>query len=232
MISIQDTLRNELIGRGAVLVGYGDLSEIPAETRWGLPIGICIAVKYAKNVIIGISDFPTKAYAAQYDELNSLLDELVNYGAEFLIQHGYKALAQNRSWVKQSETNYSSQLPHKTIATRAGIGWIGKCALLVTKEYGSMIRISTLLTDAPLAVAEPVNSSDCGNCSACQKACPADAVSGKNWDVSLQRDDFWNAAACRKTARERSFQSLGKEISLCGKCIEICPYTRRYLKGS
>jgi epoxyqueuosine reductase QueG len=230
--TIADALRNELMGKGAVLVGYGDISEIPSEIRAGFPVGICVAVKYSKNVIRGISDSPTKAYAEQYDELNILLDSLVNYGAEFLIQHGYRALAQNRSWVERHETDYASQLPHKTIATRAGIGWIGKCALLVTKKYGSMIRISTLLTDAPLPVAEPVNSSYCGNCSVCQQACPARAVSGKNWDVSLQRDDFWNAVACRKTARERSYRSVGKEMALCGKCIEICPFTRRYLKES
>lgn len=32
----------------------------------------------------------------------------------------------------------------------------------------------------------------------------------------------------RKKAREIAAKTLNKQITLCGKCIEVCPYTRRY----
>lgn len=48
-------IRDELISHGADLVGVGALSELPSNTRCGLPIGICIAVKYPKEVILSIS---------------------------------------------------------------------------------------------------------------------------------------------------------------------------------
>ena len=83
--------------------------------------------------------------------------------------------------------------------------------------------------DAPLAAAEPIDESRCGACSACTEACPAGAVSGRFWQVGLERDAFFNAAACRKTARERAVQGFGVELTICGKCIEVCPYTRGYL---
>ena len=58
--------------------------------------------------------------------------------------------------------NLGAELPHKTVATRAGIGWIGKCALLVTEKYGSAIRLTTVLTDMDLETDQPINGSKCG----------------------------------------------------------------------
>jgi len=40
-----------------------------------------------------------------------------------------------------------SSMPQKTIATRAGLGWIGKTALLITPQFGSAIRLNSVLTD-------------------------------------------------------------------------------------
>lgn len=229
MKELTDAIREELTGLGADLVGFGGLSELPAEQRAGLPIGVCVALKYPKEVIRGIAELPTREYYEQYNRLNERLDAVVTGGAELLRSLGYQAVAQTRAYVGQYESDLNTRLPHKTVATRAGLGWIGKCALLITREYGSMVRLSTILTDAPLAAAEPIDESRCGACSACTEACPAGAVSGRLWQVGLERDAFFNAAACRKTARERAVQGFGVELTICGKCIEVCPYTRGYL---
>ncbi|MDR1184518.1 MAG: hypothetical protein LBK67_06950, partial [Coriobacteriales bacterium] len=99
-----------------------------------------------------------------------------------------------------------------------------------TEGFGSGIRITSILTDAPLEVAEPINDSRCGDCFVCQSLCPAHAVSGRQWHAGLAREKFWDADACRETARARSLDSLHEEITLCGLCILMCPYTQRSLK--
>jgi len=223
-------IKTELLARGADLAGFGDLSELLPEVRGGLPVGIAVAVKYPKDVIRGIHHMPTEEYYKHYNLLNEKLDALVEFGAQLLRDNGFIALPQTRAYVDKFITGNSSLLPHKTVATRAGLGWIGKCALLVTKEYGSMIRLSSILTDAPLKTSQPINVSQCGDCKACMDACPGGAVLGKLWSVDIDRDAFFDAALCRKTARELTMQSLHIEHTLCGKCIEICPYTVRYLK--
>ncbi|MCL1965526.1 MAG: 4Fe-4S binding protein [Firmicutes bacterium] len=222
-------LKSELFRHGADIVGFGSLATVPPAIRQALPIGVAIAVKYPKAAIRGIRDLPTREYHGQYNLLNETLDALAERGAGILRERGFAAVPQTRAYVERFETAYSTPLPHKTVATRAGIGWIGKCALLVTEQFGSMVRLSSILTDAPLETAAPVDASKCGGCTACQDACPAGAVSGRPWRVEMNRGDFFDAPACRKTARERSMRGLGIEISLCGKCIEACPYTRRYL---
>lgn len=229
MDNLTGFIKDELLAHGADLVGIGDLTGLPPDVRCALPVGICIAVKYPKDVIRGISELPTEEYHDQYNRLNEKLDMLVIHGADALKALGYQAVPQTRAYVEQYETEYDSLLPHKTVATRAGLGWIGKSALLVTEKYGSMIRISSILTNAPLKTAKPVNKSKWGKCRACTEACPAGAVSGRLWDVNLPRNEFFDAVSCRKTARERAVMGFGKEITICGKCIEVCPFTRRYL---
>lgn len=228
---ITDYIKDILFSHGADLVGIGSLRELPSSVRCGLPIGICVAVKYPKEVIRGISDLPTKEYYDQYNQLNETLDMLVTLGANALDSCGFESVPQTRSYVEQFGTDYDSLLPHKTVATRAELGWIGKNALLVTDAFGSMIRISSILTEAPLKTAEPINRSKCGKCKICTEACPAGAISGKLWDVGVTRDEFFDAVLCRKKARERAMKGFGIEITQCGKCIEVCPYTKRYLNG-
>jgi epoxyqueuosine reductase len=224
-------IKEKLLSAGADLVGIGSLTELQPDVRCGLPVGISIAVKYPKDIIRGISEGPTREYYEHYELMNNKLDELAIFGADTLKALGYQAVPQNRTYVRQFQKDNITLLPHKTVATRSGLGWIGKCALLVTEEFGSMIRISSILTDAPLDTATPINESKCGACNACTNACPAGAISGKNWDVSVYRDEFYDADSCSRTARERSMISFGVDTSLCGKCIEVCPYTRRYLEN-
>ena len=230
-MDITADLLRKLSEAGADLAGVGDLTALPEVQRLGLPFGIAVAIKYPAWVIRGIADGPTRDYFDHYHLLNDQLDALVTLGAQWLMDAGYQAVAQTRAFVHQSETDYSTLLPHKTVATRAGLGWIGKCALLVTQEFGSAVRISSLLTDAPLTPSAPVDSSLCGKCAICTQHCPAGAVSGKEWSPGLPRDAFYNAHRCRESAREISAARLGETITLCGKCIEVCPHTRRYLNA-
>ena len=227
MDNLTGFIKDELLCHGADLVGFGDLTELPPEIRYNMPIGVCVAVKYPAEIIKGIKDLPTPEYRDWYNKLNKRLDMLVTLGKEALEMMGYNAIAMTRKKVGYGESENNTVLPHKTVATRAGIGWIGKSALLVTEKYGSMIRISSILTDAPLKTARPINKSKCGDCMICANACPGGAISGKVWKVDLYRDEFFDPVKCRKTAKERAKLGFGEDYSICGKCIEVCPYTRK-----
>lgn len=229
-MTLSEEIKEKLIEKGASIVGFADLSEIPEKNRMGFGYGIIIGIALNTEIILGINNGPTIEYYNEYTQRNSLLDNLSEYAAELLIRKGYKAIAKTRNSVKSDE-NYCSELPHKTIATRAGIGWIGKCALLVTEKYGSAIRLSSVLTNAELEVGTPINESRCGDCSVCKDICPGKAVRGNNWDISKKREDYYDAFSCRRTARERTAK-IGIQESLCGLCILKCPWTQKYLKNS
>jgi epoxyqueuosine reductase QueG len=229
MTGLTRKIELELLQLGADIVGFGDLAELPEDARAGLPVGISVAAVYPREVIRGIAELPTREYSEWYCKLNERLDVIVARGAEILRGMGCQAIAQTREHVGSGENQDNTTLPHKTVATRAGIGWIGKSALLVTGQYGSAIRLSSVLTDAPLDTVQPINQSRCGDCLTCAKACPAGAVSGRPWAVGLYRDEFFDPVKCRKTARERARRGFSGDITICGKCIEVCPHTQQYI---
>ena len=230
-IDLTHQIKSRLSHLGADIVGFGDLRELPDDVREGLPVGICVGVAFPKNVIRGIAMLPTHEYCEWYNLLNERLDAIVKEGAVLLRDMGYTAIAKTRDYVGSGEMTDNTVLPHKTVATHAGVGWIGKSALLVTEEYGSSVRLSSILTSAALVTAQPINTSKCGDCMACTNACPGKAISGKVWKPEIYRDIFFDPVKCRKTARERAKQGFGGEITICGKCIEICPYTQKYIDG-
>jgi len=226
-----DELKQVLMGRGATLVGYGDITAISPEVRENMPLGISIAVALNPKIVAGIQNGPTKEYYAEYGRVNSLLDGLAEATAKFLQERGHRAIPFAATHAGIDFATLSTRLPHKTVATRAGTGWIGKCALLVTEQFGSAVRLTTVLTDAELPVAEPVNSSRCGDCSECVDVCPVGAPSGEKWRPDITRDSFFNAFVCCQNATEATAR-IGFEGMICGMCIAACPWTKKYLARS
>lgn len=222
----EQKLRQILREHGAELIGFADLRGVEGAD---LPYGVSVAVPLPVEVVRSIADGPTLAYRDTYGRINARLNEIVTAGAEYLTSCGYQAIALTTDVVRSNE-NYCTPLPHKTAAVHSGLGWIGKCTMLVTRDYGSAVRLSTLVTDAPLTCDEPTRQSQCGGCMACTQACPAQAVRGTLWQPGMEREQLMDADACRKTVREITMRLLGQPLSICGKCIEVCPYTRDYLR--
>lgn len=218
-----------LIDNGASEVGFADLFELATDN---LRSGVSILLRIPGDIIKSISDGPNIEYYNWYYKLNNKLDYLSESGAQFIRAKGYEAIAQTTGYVK-GFGNYRTKLPHKTIATMAGLGWIGKSALLVTKKYGSAIRLSSILTNMPLDYGVPIKKSMCRRgCNNCMSACPGEAISGKLWDQETDRDEFFDPLKCRKKARQLAKEKIKKEITLCGKCIEVCPYTNDYINSN
>jgi epoxyqueuosine reductase len=212
---------------GAALVGFADLRDIAPE---GYPRGVSVAIGVPPDIVRMLQQGgPNARYLAEYRAMNEKLDELITLGAAFFRRQGYRALARRVAEVPQWD--YRTPLPHKTVATRAALGWIGKSALLVTPQYGPAVRISTILTDAPLQCAEPITTSRCGKCSVCVDNCPGKAISGTLWEAGMDRDALFELDKCMGACHEMTRSSdIGQGMTLCGRCFAVCPYTKRYLR--
>jgi len=210
-----------LAGRDIALLGFADLSEIDVDARRGFPYGVCFAM--ALTVLPSMSEEASIAYYDEYRRVSAQLKEASAFLTEQIQLRGYNALSLWR--LDLQDENFRTPLPFKTLATRAGLGWIGKSAALITKEYGNAIRLGGVLTDMPLETGTPVNESLCGSCDACVKHCPGRAIQGNLWDIRTDRDDLLDAQACKRAVIERG-RALGKAEGTCGICIAVCPWTR------
>jgi epoxyqueuosine reductase QueG len=228
---LTEDMRTFVHDEGAALVGIGDLTALPAEARRGMPRGIVFALPLDPAIAASLVDGPSPSYAAEYERLNARLQALGEQCAAWLTARGYQAINQGVTVEGLDRQTLSMLLPHKTVATRAGLGWVGKCALLVTDAYGSALRISSVLTDAPLTAGTPIDASCCGDCSACRDACPTAAPTGARWHAGLPREALYDAFACFRGAREQAALHGSPHI-ICGRCIAACPWTQRYLERS
>jgi len=216
-------LRGLLAEQGAAVVGCADLAPLPAEVRQSMPRGLSIGVALAPAVVAGIVEGPTEAYAAEYERVNVLLDHLGRECAAFLRRRGFRAAA-CRPTVAELDEDF-----RKTLTT--ALPHIGKCALLVSETHGSAVRYNTVLSDAPLPAGSPVETSACGDCTACADVCPVGAPLGPHWHAGLERAAFFDAFACCEQAT-REAQRIAGGHAICGICIAACPFTRQYLVES
>jgi epoxyqueuosine reductase len=229
-VGLNSEIELELKQKGASLVGFADISGLPTEARSGLNYAISIAVALDAAIIKGIAGGPTQAYYDEYKRANELLANLCKGTVGRLKRDGNEAFttAPTVSAKGLDPKTLATALPHKTAATRAGLGWIGKSALLITKDYGAAVRLGTVITNAKFEVAKPVDSSQCGICDRCVTHCPAKAIIGQNWGFETKREEIFDAHKCWDVAK-RLANSAGIPNVICGICINVCPWTQKYI---
>jgi len=125
----------------------------------------------------------------------------------------------------------SAPVFEKALAEKAGLGWIGKNTLLMTRESGSWFFLGEIFTNLPLPLTSPTAdktvpaTNHCGACKACIKICPTNALVGPNQlDASLCISylTIENPAGIPTELREK----MGNRIFGCDDCQIICPWNR------
>ena len=224
-----EKLKEYLKEEGADLVGVTDvhslseLKTIPDNLLSPFTHAVSIAMRIPRAVFDFIIDQPTPLYSSMYQNVNRLLDEVAYKGAIMLQSDGYLSLPIPASQIIDYE-EWHGAISHKAVARIAGLGWQGKNLLLITPEYGSKVRLVTILTNAPLAVDSPI-ANRCGKCRKCTEACPAGAIKGHSTkDYYRSRDEALDFSKCALKLTEE-FQHLPNVSGLiCGVCIKVCPW--------
>jgi epoxyqueuosine reductase QueG len=185
------------------------------------------------SIIDGIKEAPTIEYFHHYDEINKQLQAISEQIAYDLNQAGIGALAIMPT-IPISSTEFDEYLPtlryelsQKMVATRAGLGWIGKTDLFISKEFGARLRLGSILIDKEVKPEfKLIDKSRCGSCSICVEKCPAQAATGQLWDIEIDRDVFFDAFKCREKCSEFGRTVLKIDKRICGICIAVCPIGR------
>ncbi len=125
----------------------------------------------------------------------------------------------------------SAPLLERALAVRAGLGWIGKNSLLITKDNGSFVFIGELVIDIELEPDAPFTQNFCGNCSACIDNCPPKAI------VSPKVVDARKCLSYLTIEHRGEFDDsvpdlLSDHIFGCDVCQDVCPWNRKAIATS
>jgi epoxyqueuosine reductase len=213
-----------------VLWGAADLQSFSTpqdETERGFPFALSWAIPMNPQIMVSIQNGPNQAYADEYARVNNHINQLSVALAAKIKARGFRAKPLAAS-DRTDTINIKGDFPHKTAATRAGLGWVGRHCQLITRPFGSWIRLGTVFTDIELPCGPPMERNFCGRCMRCVEACPARALKGSAWYPGVSREEIMDVLACDRWKKEHYYQFHKGHI--CGVCSAICPYGLKFLK--
>jgi epoxyqueuosine reductase len=219
-----------MLAEAIELWGAADLRQFatPVDTNGrGFPSAISWTIPMAAPIMVSVRKGPNQAYADEYARVNERINEMAERLTAEIRGVGHRAqplaASERTDWI-----DIKGDFPHKTAATRAGLGWIGRHCQLVTRKFGSWVRLGTVFTDMPIPCGPSVERSFCSTCTRCVDACPAGALSGAAWLPGLPREGLLDAEACDNWKKKHYFEF--HQGHNCGICSAVCPFGLKVLR--
>ncbi len=195
---LNDEFRDYLLAQGADLVGFGLVSHMAGapeimQPRRYLPdahsmIAIGLHINEASCDLIERSvhdgELPASYHSYQLFTLaivNPQLDTIAFQGARFLEKQGYRAypFPANMPHISKPSAEYPGgpgDISHRHVAVACGLGQIGWHNLLITPQFGTRQKLTTIITNALLEPDPICEHRLCNHCFQCARACPTAAI--------------------------------------------------------
>lgn len=194
------------------------------------PRAVSLVIRLSDAVVDTIEEQERDKILSFHNYNYYAIDYLQNTGtarmANYLERNGWRAYPVPASYGVYQE-RLAALISHKLVARAAGLGWIGKNGLFLTPREGPRVRLASILTDAPLKTAQPMESA-CHNCNICQLACPAGAIQGRAFNEREADYERLDPAKCFDYMENRKKEwGIDIERCVCGLCVAVCPFGRR-----
>jgi len=117
-------------------------------------------------------------------------------------------------------------------AEKAGLGFLGKNGMLISRKFGNWMLLAVVLTRAELAPdvstgdsAGPRIGRFCGKCTRCIDACPTRAFQAAGV-IDARRCIAYQTIENKGSIPEELRPGIGTRVFGCDVCLEVCPWNR------
>jgi epoxyqueuosine reductase len=215
-------LRAGRAGRMSYLRRNLDKRTNPAALLENARSVICVALNYKPpKRKLTKTDLPLPmghvADYARYEDYHPFIKKRLHRLAEFITsvsapEHRFKICVD------------SAPLAERSLAQRAGLGFIGKNHMLINPALGPQIFLAEIITTLEISADEPLTD-NCAECDRCIKACPTQALQpdgqfDANRCISYLTIEYDGAIPSELTKK------IGARIFGCDECVLACPYQR------
>ena len=114
----------------------------------------------------------------------------------------------------------------KAWAVHSGIGWLGKHTNIITRDMGSWVFLSTVITNYEFEYNKP-ETDYCGSCTACIDACPTKAIVNEYIVDANKCISFLTIE--NKGEIPAAFKNQFDDwIFGCDICQDVCPWNKKF----
>lgn len=182
------------------------------------------------DVFSTASDFDCQAYSQ--DITNHQVLHQAYRISRFLEKNGFHAfpmVASVEMWpFAQDREKVAGRISLRHAAQLAGLGRIGRNAILVTPELGPRVQLGAVLTDSELPADRELDEHPCTFCNRCVDACPAQAIrEPEDGSVYVPTD----RERCMAFRREHGGSSPLGFTNACSLCRAACPVGQKRETG-
>lgn len=149
-------------------------------------------------------------------DYHQILNEKMNHLIELIKQKGSEEL----DFMPMAD---KGALIDVAVARRAGLGWVGRNGLLITKEFGSFVYLGEIITNIELEPDAPMKAG-CIDCNKCIKACPTNALLGDGRMNGKKCLSYVTQAKGVMPVQYR--KKIRNVIYGCDICQLVCPHNK------
>lgn len=209
-------------GEMAYMASHGSMRSRPAELVPGTVRVISVRMDYLPEdtQMAQMLAQPEQAYISRYAlgrDYHKLIRKRLQQLAEKITAEigpfGYRAFVD------------SAPVMEKPLASKAGLGWMGKNTLILNRKAGSWFFLGELLIDLPLPIDTPNDRDNCGKCSACLDVCPTQAFVGERV-LDARRCISYLTIELKGAIPEELRPMMGNRVFGCDDCQLVCPWNR------
>ena len=119
----------------------------------------------------------------------------------------------------------SVPINERSLAARAGIGFIGKNGMLIIPGKGVRFLLGLLISNLDVAPDLPQNANGCENCMNCIKACPTGAL-GDDGRINCNRCISYQTIENKGSIPDDITKAMEQRLYGCDECVNVCPHNQ------